>query len=553
MEDNKNINNEEIDIPLEELRSRYFGGRRPSRDAIQSSYNYSYSENSNGSQQWATVQNSTDPRVVDKRPKLRLICDIMLLVCVILVGLLTFASFATPVTEIGGQVLREPTQNIVDFVWRSDNSILKQLNVAFDSLSDFLGNVSTQLDSDDMIEALATDGLIGSAFKLFRLLILLVPTVILMIKTIVNIIRAIYYFYYHDSAMLSSIAITNIAKNLLLYIFFAFFGSISGGVGETEYFVGYTVGIGMTVGTIVGIAIIIAVAICNYKLNKGNVNQTTDGMQNWVKVLTCGVAFIGIAIVLSCMKMYSVFSYILNSSLTSALTSLLNGFDIKQFIFPMLNLFILVASIVIYCRIRKGFVISFKYLLLYGDTKCLNIKNQRVFNEASNTRFVSVIVLSLLSIASVYILSKPNIGLGWSVNIYNHLVIIFIISSLAQTLVAVLSTKIDWPFASAVANDSVSEDDNQVSEVTELVENKELNDINIEYRENECESVGESNNSAESVTKITLIVCPNCFAKVEDGHKFCGECGAMAKKKCPSCGKICDLTQKFCGECGSGI
>lgn len=46
--------------------------------------------------------------------------------------------------------------------------------------------------------------------------------------------------------------------------------------------------------------------------------------------------------------------------------------------------------------------------------------------------------------------------------------------------------------------------------------------------------------------------CPKCGIEVEDGMKFCGECGAKLpqSKTCPKCGAIAAATAKFCGECG---
>lgn len=46
--------------------------------------------------------------------------------------------------------------------------------------------------------------------------------------------------------------------------------------------------------------------------------------------------------------------------------------------------------------------------------------------------------------------------------------------------------------------------------------------------------------------------CPNCGTSVEDGSKFCMECGTQIPqtKECPSCHARWPLTAKFCAECG---
>jgi len=46
--------------------------------------------------------------------------------------------------------------------------------------------------------------------------------------------------------------------------------------------------------------------------------------------------------------------------------------------------------------------------------------------------------------------------------------------------------------------------------------------------------------------------CPKCGIEIDDGMKFCGECGTriIQTKKCPKCGKVWPETMRFCGECG---
>lgn len=46
--------------------------------------------------------------------------------------------------------------------------------------------------------------------------------------------------------------------------------------------------------------------------------------------------------------------------------------------------------------------------------------------------------------------------------------------------------------------------------------------------------------------------CPNCGVEVEEGAKFCGECGAPIPqvKECPQCHTKWPFKAKFCGDCG---
>ena len=49
------------------------------------------------------------------------------------------------------------------------------------------------------------------------------------------------------------------------------------------------------------------------------------------------------------------------------------------------------------------------------------------------------------------------------------------------------------------------------------------------------------------------MICKNCGCEVDDGMKFCGECGTPIPqtKKCINCGCELPLNMKFCGECGT--
>ena len=44
--------------------------------------------------------------------------------------------------------------------------------------------------------------------------------------------------------------------------------------------------------------------------------------------------------------------------------------------------------------------------------------------------------------------------------------------------------------------------------------------------------------------------CPKCGSVIDNGSKFCKECGASLVKNCPNCGIKIDCAAKFCPECG---
>jgi membrane protease subunit (stomatin/prohibitin family) len=47
--------------------------------------------------------------------------------------------------------------------------------------------------------------------------------------------------------------------------------------------------------------------------------------------------------------------------------------------------------------------------------------------------------------------------------------------------------------------------------------------------------------------------CPKCGKKVEEGLKFCEECGAKLTVMCPKCAIEYPVSKKFCVSCGEKL
>jgi membrane protease subunit (stomatin/prohibitin family) len=60
-------------------------------------------------------------------------------------------------------------------------------------------------------------------------------------------------------------------------------------------------------------------------------------------------------------------------------------------------------------------------------------------------------------------------------------------------------------------------------------------------------------------SQVAMIACPKCGSQVQQGAKFCPNCGATmappapATTPCPNCGKPVTVGAKFCPECGQKL
>lgn len=51
------------------------------------------------------------------------------------------------------------------------------------------------------------------------------------------------------------------------------------------------------------------------------------------------------------------------------------------------------------------------------------------------------------------------------------------------------------------------------------------------------------------------VLCPQCYAEVQLGAKFCHSCGAAMNtdRNCPGCGSRIQLNSAFCSNCGRKV
>ena len=182
MEENKN-NKYENEVPLEELRARYLKKKiriHTYQQTNQSSHTDTYQQTEKETQNTSYETIEVLKQYRHARNKLEFARDIILLLAVLIVSALTIFSFAVSTTEIGGETFYGKTQTMVGFVWTDDDSLKNQMKEAAKQISDM------DFDSQDAFVAL------NAATKLFRLIILFIPSALVALQTLVNVLKALY-------------------------------------------------------------------------------------------------------------------------------------------------------------------------------------------------------------------------------------------------------------------------------------------------------------------------------------------------------------------------
>ncbi|MGN0812483.1 MAG: hypothetical protein ACI4MQ_03125 [Candidatus Coproplasma sp.] len=418
MADNYNDDMQVEDVPLEELRALYLHkGRR--RKPVTNNANTSSSGQTN------SVPSQTR-RVTKEISKVQLVCNILLFASIILVTIMAFIFYATPTVEVGGQVYNGKSQNIFSFLWFDENSVIKQLIQAIDSVKSISSSEATEI--------------VSSSLKMLRLIFLIAPTAYVGLSAIVCVVYSIFCFVKKNSQKLAKNTVWYIVQYLSVYISFVFFGNVSGGNGEDGYYVGYSIGLGLTISILIGLALLIAVSLCLFFANKKEIWADADKKYLWRRAFTLGIIYTAIAIALTFMRIYSVFVYVINSSLSTIILSISSGFHFKSLIFPLLNLTLFVCCMILVRKTTSGFTNSFNYLL---NAETEDTKDQQGRKKKKNKlgSIIWVIVVSSISLVCVIMLSIPFFGYGWSVNIYYYLVFIFFASVVGQSVLALLNTK----------------------------------------------------------------------------------------------------------------
>lgn len=362
-----------------------------------------------------------------KKTRLEWITDILLLCAGAIVTVTTFFCFASFTTTIGGVTYKDGARNILSFLFGPEDSMLNAFKNAADGL-----------DGAPSVEKLLKDG-VSSVMVLYRLIFVSAAALTTIVGIIQFIVAAIVYAAKKDSVKLSLEAINSVIGKLPIYIYFVFFGSVSGGVGINHYYIGYSAGTGMTVGLFLGLALLAAAIVVRFVAFRKT--ASAGEKTTLLKCAVRGACCTAIAIVLALMKMYPVFMFALSSLLTSLAGIATTGLNFKALVFPVLNIFLFVACLIVLRKVINGFTGTFFKMLTFGVGPNLPGKPTKLnkkLAKLSDMSFLPVAVLGLLSMVSVLLLHNPDIGYGWAVNIYPHVIAIFALSACGQvTLSAV--------------------------------------------------------------------------------------------------------------------
>lgn len=369
-----------------------------------------------------------------KRPGEQWLCDSLLLTAILLVLCVSLFFFATPVTEIGGEKNIGQTSGLYSLVCFSENSLLSQI-------SEEIATFTNAINSGDITDVTAA---LSSITSLSRLIFLFLPAAVVGIKSIVYFLSALKKFLKAQS--LATTAVKTTFQYLSVYVFYAFFGSLSGGVGAAHYFVGYELATELTIAIFSSTFLLLIVAVLNAHRTKDGLFGTPFARFKWLQTLFSSLGAFAIAVVLCTMRIYGIFSDALISPVSTIVSCISGSFNWNALFFSLASVFLLFACVYLYIITRSSCIGSFSFLLSFKieetQSKANNYEEymKKKKQEASSmTTFPPIFASAAISLVLVYILHLPAFSYGNTTNIYPQLLIIFAIACLSQVGVALFN------------------------------------------------------------------------------------------------------------------
>ena len=380
-----------------------------------------------------------------KRPPYRLACDIVAFVTMLLVILFTFTCYAKPRVEIGGEVYRERTVGIGRFSWIGSDSIRAQFGDEIRSIKDTI----EKLEGSGATEEEAASVITGAVTKIVRLTFLGTPPIVVYISSFVYVVLGIIYLCLKRSKKLIGCCTGCIANVAFINAMFTFFGSISNGVGDSEYYIGYTVGFMARAVAVLGIFVLLTISVVSYIFSKNYKNDIER--KNWGMMFVAAICAVLMIPLIASSRLYSVFSLFMTSLMTASAASLSGSFSLKSLLYPVLNFLVFTGFSSLYGEVLKIFNTATVYIAGCGDAKgerepklasLRKIAQRNKEKGIARDVMVAPIVSCSVAIVSIIALKIPAIGFGWSANLLVKAILLFFIASFGQTLVSVLATPV---------------------------------------------------------------------------------------------------------------
>lgn len=356
----------------------------------------------------------------NNKSKIDIIINIAAFATMCLIAIMSLFFYATPVTEIGGIAYKESSLGILSFLYFADDSVINQLFSIIESLE----NIS--INSENITSILAI------AMKFIRVITLIIPTFVFVITLVINFIYAIVHLINKSTYKLVKTIINTVCMSLIVYVFFSFFGSVSGGSGIDEYYMGYYVGTGFSVSILISLCLIYGLSAFMYIRHRNDITISQEVKKDWIRMAIISVTSAAIGIAVSFMRIYSVFTYFYTSMLTLVSGISTNGINFSSILFALLNFILFYTACAIYKRIITTYKISTLTLMQFGRSDC----DDKQFNAFKQKKLLNtfkiMIIYSAISVIAIILLNVPALGYGWSVDIYAEYAAILILSMLAQ-------------------------------------------------------------------------------------------------------------------------
>ncbi len=312
--------------------------------------------------------------------------------------------YSRPVLQMGGETTYGKTVNIFYFIYLQ----FSQLSNAIKGLTDVSAeNISGLFGIPQTIAAGAV-------------------SIIYFIAQTIILIIAIVFLAQGKNLKLPPLLISAIVANMWIYIAFGFVCNISGGEGSSYYYAGDLPAPIMTAGMAVAVAASIfctvfrGVKMKQYYRENGLLKRAAN------LYITYATGF-AIWAILAVLPMSRVFSYTLSGSVASALSAFIsNSFSIAGLAFSLLNLLILVLTLSIFNSVNMSMSKSMKKLFsdtLYEPANISTRKNgKKKKPKKEYSPPIMLLISSVLALAAIIILHIPEIGLGWSVNLFPYFI-----------------------------------------------------------------------------------------------------------------------------------